>query len=205
MIGFFSSWAKQIVFAVIISTIIELILPDSKNKKYVKMVLGIYILFCIISPAINKKNMLSLENIDLEQYETTNSGQQTKTLNQSSMDERLQELYVQELQNNIKTKVEESGYDVHSCKVDAVLTGEEENQGINKISLVVSKKSADNKQKNNSNVKSVERVEIKIGLDKFLKDNEEDKTCTNSAEDLIKEISNYYNVSQDKIYIKINK
>ena len=48
MINFLSSWAEQIVLAVIIATIIELILPDSKNKKYIQMVIGVYILFNIM-------------------------------------------------------------------------------------------------------------------------------------------------------------
>ena len=50
MIEFMSSWAEQIVLAVIVATIIELILPKNKNKKYIQMVIGIYVLFNIISP-----------------------------------------------------------------------------------------------------------------------------------------------------------
>ena len=33
MINFLSTWAEQIIIAVIIATIIELILPNNKNKK----------------------------------------------------------------------------------------------------------------------------------------------------------------------------
>ena len=40
MINFLSSWAEQVILAVIIATILELILPNSKNKKYVQMVIG---------------------------------------------------------------------------------------------------------------------------------------------------------------------
>ena len=52
MIEFFSTWAEQIVLAVIIATIIEMLLPNNKNKKYVQMIIGIYILFNIISPIV---------------------------------------------------------------------------------------------------------------------------------------------------------
>ena len=58
MMNFLSSWAEQIVLAVIIATIIELILPNSKNKKYIQMVIGIYIMFNIISPIIKNKDIL---------------------------------------------------------------------------------------------------------------------------------------------------
>ena len=70
MIQFLSSWAEQIVLAVIIATIIELILPQNRNKKYIQMVIGIYILFNIISPIIkNKDTILTSGDYDLEKYE----------------------------------------------------------------------------------------------------------------------------------------
>ena len=68
MINFLSSWAEQVVLAVIIATIIELILPNSKNKKYVQMVIGIYVLFNIISPVIKNKDIFTFEEINLEKY-----------------------------------------------------------------------------------------------------------------------------------------
>ena len=34
MIKFINSWAQGIILAVIIATIIEIILPEGKNKKY---------------------------------------------------------------------------------------------------------------------------------------------------------------------------
>lgn len=37
--GWISSWAEQIVVAVIIATIIEMILPNGNNKKYIKAVI----------------------------------------------------------------------------------------------------------------------------------------------------------------------
>ena len=54
MIKFISSWAGGIVLSVIIATILEMILPEGKNKKYIKTVIGVYILFAIISPIISK-------------------------------------------------------------------------------------------------------------------------------------------------------
>ena len=70
MIEWISRWAEQIVVAVIIATVIEMILPNGNNKKYVKVVIGIYILFTIISPIITKisgKNLIDLE-FDYQNY-----------------------------------------------------------------------------------------------------------------------------------------
>ena len=90
MIQFLSSWAEQIVLAVIIATIIELILPQNRNKKYIQMVIGIYILFNIISPIIkNKDTILTSGDYDLEKYESSSN----YTIDQSSMDERIEKIY----------------------------------------------------------------------------------------------------------------
>ena len=98
MISFLSSWAEQVILAVIIATILELILPNSKNKKYVQMVIGVYVLFNIISPIIKNKEKLVFSEIDLDKYITTST-----KVEQSSMDARLEKIYLDELENNIKS------------------------------------------------------------------------------------------------------
>ena len=91
MINFISSWAEQIVLAVIIATIIELILPKNKNRKYIQMVIGVYVLFNIISPVIKNKEAISVENYNIEKYETNS----TYEIDQSSMDERIEKIYLE--------------------------------------------------------------------------------------------------------------
>ncbi len=68
MIEFLSSWAQGIIVAVIIATLIEMILPNSSSKKYVKVVIGMYILFTIVSPIIKKLGGkdINLNTIDIE-------------------------------------------------------------------------------------------------------------------------------------------
>ena len=48
MIGFISSWAEQIIIAVIVVTILEMILPKGNSKKYIQTIMGVYILYTII-------------------------------------------------------------------------------------------------------------------------------------------------------------
>ena len=102
MINFISSWAEQVVLAVIIATIIELILPNSKNKKYVQMVVGIYVLFNIISPVIKNRDVLSFEEINLESY----ANNTVSEVDQTSMDQRLEKIYLEELENDINSRFE---------------------------------------------------------------------------------------------------
>lgn len=133
MIDFFSSWTEQIVLAVIIATIIELILPNSKNKKYIQMVIGIYVMFNIISPLIKNKDILSVEEINVENY-TTNS---EYVIDQSSMDKRLEKIYLEELEENVTTKFEDAGYTVSKCEIDAELDTTQKNAGIHNINVKI--------------------------------------------------------------------
>ena len=207
MINFLSSWAEKIIIAVVISSIIEMILPDNKNKKYVKMVMGIYILFNIISPMINQKDLLSLDSFNFESYAVTKDEPQSKELNQSSMDERLQQLYVEELENNIKTKAEEEGYKVYSCKVDATLYGKENEQGINKVALVVSEKQENSNDTTNkkSDIQTINKVQINVGLNKFLNNVDEEIYNSNDNENGLRDfLSNYYQIDGKKISISIH-
>lgn len=140
MISFLSSWAEQVILAVIIATILELILPNSKNKKYVQMVIGVYVLFNIISPIIKNKEKLVFSEIDLDKYITTST-----KIEQSSMDARLEKIYLDELENNIKSKFKNAGIEIIKCTIDAELDTTKKNAGIHSIDVKV--KNVDDEQK----------------------------------------------------------
>ena len=68
---FLSYWLQGIVIAVIITTIIELILPNSNSKKYIKVVLGVYVVFNIITPIVNQffdSNFELSSIVDVDEY-----------------------------------------------------------------------------------------------------------------------------------------
>lgn len=144
MIEFMSAWIKGLGLAIIVVSILEMLLPNNKTKKYIRMVMGIYVLFTIISPFINQKDLLNSDGFDLEDYVET--GASTK-IDQSSMDERIKELYVQELEKDITKKLKEKGYGVISCKVKAKISDKEEETKINKIKIKVEKVAEDTSQK----------------------------------------------------------
>lgn len=133
MINFISSWAEQIVLAVIIATIIELILPQNKNKKYILMVVGIYILFNIISPIIKNKELFSIEKYNIENYETKTS----YALDQTFMDQRLEKIYLKELENTVIAKFKDNGFEVVKCDIDAVLDTTKKNAGIHSVTVKI--------------------------------------------------------------------
>ena len=159
MISFLSSWAEQVILAVIIATILELILPNSKNKKYVQMVIGVYVLFNIISPIIKNKEKLVFSEIDLDKYITTSA-----KVEQSSMDARLEKIYLDELENNIKSKFKNAGIEIIKCTIDAELDTTKKNAGIHSIDVKV--KNVDDEQKI-SKIKQEIIEEYEISEDKI--------------------------------------
>lgn len=159
MINFLSSWAEQVILTVIIATILELILPNSKNKKYVQMVIGVYVLFNIISPIIKNKEKLVFSEIDLDKYITTST-----KVEQSSMDARLEKIYLDELENNIKSKFKNVGIEIIKCTIDAELDTTKKNAGIHSIDVKV--KNVDDEQKI-SKIKQEIIEEYEISEDKI--------------------------------------
>ena len=119
MVTFLSSWVKNLSLALIVVSILEMILPNNKTKKYIKTIMGLYILFSIISPFIKNSNNLNLSEFNINSYaEGIVETSSNEVVNQESMDKRIKKIYVQELEKDITSKIKEKGYTVSNCKVD---------------------------------------------------------------------------------------
>ena len=139
MIEFLSTWAKNLGLAIIVISILEMLLPNNRTKKYVRMIFGIYIIFNIISPFINNKDILDVSSYDFNEYIGDYTSNQTNE-KQSSIDDKIEEIYIEELEKDIKTKIEELGYKVESCNVYATLSSKNEENYIEEIVLIVEKR-----------------------------------------------------------------
>ena len=121
MIEWISNWAESIIIAVIIATIIEIILPNGNSKKYIKVVIGVYVLFTIVSPVITKFTGETVEVsdiLDLDEYieeakETAKVQNTIQNNNQSS----IMEMYSSGIKDDIKAKIESKGYVVKNIDI----------------------------------------------------------------------------------------
>lgn len=213
MINFLSSWVKNLALALIIVSILEMILPNNKTKKYVKMVMGLYILFSIISPFIENSDKFDLNNLDLNSYveETQTTSSTGEELDQTSMDNRLNQIYKEELEKDITQKIEEKGYEVESCKVVAYIS--EDDGGIEKITLKISGKTNENEdnQENSSTIEDkivteVQKIQkVEINVSKNEENEEVEKESTNITKTDIKIIKDFlineYGVSEQCLKI----
>lgn len=163
MIENISSWAEQIIVVVIIATLIEMILPNGNNKKYVKAVIGVYILFTIISPIFKKGTTLDFDKRDYEKYfkqdETyTTMSESLITHNNQSVED----IYIMNLKEDMKQKLQEKGYQAEKIEVQVELQ-EEKNYGrVKEINLTISKMKEENK-KETSNISIAQVNTIQIG------------------------------------------
>ena len=158
MIDYFSEWAQNLTLAIVIVSLFEMLLPNNKTKKYIKVVMGLYILFNIISPFVKNDLSIQLENIVENSKSQTTS---TEAVDQTSMDTRLKQICKEELEKDIKQKIEGQGYIVESCKVDIKI---EEKTDIEKITLKVKKENKTNEEKENNKEEQEKQNDIQQKL-----------------------------------------
>ena len=192
MINFISSWTGGIVVSVVISTLLEMILPEGKNKKYIKTVIGVYILFSIISPIISKIKGGSLDTnslIDINDMFSKN------TVEVASIDTStsIEKIYITNLKQDIKNKLEEKGYKVNNISIIADTKDKTYGQ-IKQINLNISKIEKKNL------IEPINEVSIQINkTDTKVPDILPD----NVVKELKEYLSNMYDVEQN--IIKINE
>ena len=200
MVSFISSWAQQIIFAVIIGTIIQIILPEGKSKKYIKVVIGIYVLFTVISPVVGKDIDLNLEqyNINLES--------KTNTIEANTKND-INNIYITNLKQDIVAKLQNKGYD---CENVELKTSEEYDVEEIKIIGIYETKDDENdedEEENNADEnKKINEViinEVQIGTKENSIKDQVTKGIPKSEETKLKEyLSETYDVKEKNIKIE---
>ena len=196
MIEFLSNWVQGIIVAVIIATLIEMILPNGSSKKYVKVVIGMYILFTIVSPIIKKVGgkAIDLNTINTEKYEQQ-IAKSDNTISRKLEDNNtrsIKDIYVSNLKADISAKLKEKGYEVDTLDIQIK---DDENYTIEKITLKLIK--MEQKQERNNEI-VINTVEIGNTIaqknSKTLSDDEkqEVKDYINKTYDIEKKNINVY-------------
>ena len=195
MIEFLSSWAQGIIVAVIIATLIEMILPNSSSKKYVKVVIGMYILFTIVSPIIKKLGGkdINLNTIDIEKYEQQISKSDNTILRkfEDNNTRSIKDIYVSNLKADISAKLKEKGYEIDTSDIQIK---DDENYTIEKITLKLIK--MEQKQGKNNEI-VINTVEIGNTISQ-----KDSKTLSDDEEQEVKDyISETYDIDKKTINI----
>ena len=181
MVKIINSWAQGIVIAIIIATIIEIILPEGNNKKYVKVVLGMYIMFSIVYPFLNN---ISKKNINADSlFASINKSMESLKDNSVTIETNsyIEETYKTNLKEDITRKLNEKGYNVLDLKVYIETSDDERYGQINSMVLNIENKKEEEKE-------SIKQVNINIS--------QTEKTT--QEEEIDEEYRNYLNNRAEK-------
>ncbi len=194
MISWFNSWAQGIILAVIIVTILEMIVPEGRNKKYIKIVMGVYITFTIISPIITKVTGNNFE-LDVSKYEDLFNSNSVQGVNEitSLNNQSIENLYLNTIKTDIKTELDKEGYESKKINITADINVENEEAKIYKIDIEVAKKP------NEEEIKKVNKVEIGKSTEES---NVEEVTLSSGEVNKLKEVlAEKYEIEKEKIHI----
>lgn len=172
MIKIIRNWSEEIIIAVIISIIIENLIPEGKNKKYVKVVIGIFILYTILNP------IFSNLNYDFDFKNEFNYENSIETSSTFSND--IKDIYIKGIEEEVKKIVEKDGFIVNSVNVSVDKNYEE----IKEIQIILKNKEI-----------LIEPIIIGNSVQNQVAQN-------GQYENLIKDISENFSVDNQKIIIK---
>ena len=197
MISWISSWAQGIIMAVIIGAIIEMILPEGNSKKYVKIVIGVYVLFTIISPVISiitGKTIQVSDILELNKYieETENNSKLYVTLDEDNSN-NIKDIYESSLRNDIKAKVAAKGYNAKNIKLEIE---DDEEYTLKKIDIEIYK----NMEKDKKDIETIQNVDINISQ-KSTENDMQEKLSEKDKRKLKDYLSGVYEIDEKNINI----
>lgn len=198
MIKFINSWAQGIILAVIIATIIEIILPEGKNKKYVKTVIGVYILFTIIYPLINKFTKTNINTLIENTTKQMSTYQENNSL-KIDTDKYIESTYKKKIEEDIRKRANEKNLNITSLNV-YIETEDENRYGM--LNSLVIKVERNEASKKNNNVNQIKEVNISKDVQSNEIIENKDKTVTEKEINEFKEyINTTYYLEKEKIHI----
>ena len=202
-----SIWAQQIIVAVIIATIIEMVLPSGNNKKYIKTVIGVYILFTIISPILTNSYGKDFE-LNLSEYENYFKESETYTTLsegfEKSTSQSIENTYISSLKQDIKKKLENKQYEAEQINLEVELEDEKKYGEVKKMEIEIRK--IDNSITQNNNNETTNKIgvnKIEIGNETTLDTNKSKKQELDMSEkmELVQYLCEEYGVDINNITI----
>ncbi len=201
---FITSWVQGIIIAVIIGTIIEMLLPNGNSKKYIKVVIGVYIVFNIVSPIISKftGSEFKLDSvIDINKYEDKISSYEIDTKNlENTNSSNIKEVYILNLKKDIKAKIEDKGYIVNTIQIEIE---DNDEYKVKNINMTISKRNSKKEEIGEKKVNEIEKVNVKVKIEnKIIEETAEMTSITEKEINEIKEyVSSVYEINKNNINI----
>ena len=199
LISLFSQYIRNIMFFLVFSAIVGIILPNQKYKSYIALILGFILIILIIEPIFlfssqNMQDMVIKNEINFGEVMYTN---QADDLLEAEYD-LIASIYTEE----INKQLNEIAYEQELEIVSSYIEFDQTTGQLTYVELVV-RDIQSTKAKDNTEVTdiSVEPIMVSLGSSNKNVENEqieEDPKIKN----LKNSISDFYNLSDENIYIK---
>ena len=206
MIEFIKNWANQIIVSVIIATIIEMILPSGNNKKYIKIIIGLYVLFAIIQPIIVKVTgeSIAISNFNYEKYFDEDILEISTEEFENNNSKLIKQAYIDNIKEDIKSKIIKKGYKIINCNIEIEEDEYKDTYGtIQNISLKIEKQENEEEQDDNDII-NVENIDINISnntSNSNTNTTKESKLSDNEKIKIIEYLSDEYSIEKKNIVI----
>ena len=194
-----------------------MILPEGNSKKYIKVVIGIYVLFTIVSPVITKffgKEIKVSEILDLNEYiqEVEASSKMQESVENENTG-NITNIYVNGIKEDMKAKIEAKGYVVNNIELRIGNYDTYEIAEV-KLDIVTNKNSYQENDANKTNeveqVQQVEKVKVDILNNEIEEEkqeeqesnkNQENKLSITQKQEIKEYLSSTYGISMNNISI----
>ncbi|ABR48650.1 Sporulation stage III, protein AF [Alkaliphilus metalliredigens QYMF] len=199
-------WVVTILSVIIFVTFIEILIPNSNYKRYVNVVIGLLVMVIILSPL----NKLIRGDVDM----TESMLETSQKIEHLTMEKRLDSyeahqsemiigVYEDNLKKQIKMRIEDRmDYRVASIDLDIEVKDQANLGHINEISLTLHSQA--NEVIENANIELV-KVSVQISEKNNNTQDIKSISISNEEEDVIRELSDYYNIAKDNVFVQILK
>lgn len=195
VISYINSWLKDIVVLFILISIAELIMPKGNLKKYIRVVIGLLVIFTIINPFTKLFHLdFSLDKVvfNYAKPEIFNSSELEAFYKQQ--EKQIEKIYIKKVYDEFKNLIEtETEYELIDADISIIRDEDKYGEIDSAILYIKEKKSSKNNGK--ISIEKIDPIEIGHSISK--------ETIDSSNYENIKIlISENYGIEKDRINIK---
>ncbi|MGI6712993.1 MAG: stage III sporulation protein AF [Bacillota bacterium] len=195
---------RNITVLVLIAGFLEMLLPSSEMKRFIKVVMGLFILVSILNPLLSLLNknatceVLAWQDPMMKNQELNTILQKGKQLSQQ-MDEKATEIYAENTAKQIETVVK-LVKGVSKVEADVQISKSDKDNDYGKISrvmLVIGTK----QNSSSPALDSIKQVEVQIGPPKTQPEQDSEKAQLKYQ--VIETLQNFYNLNEEQIDVVV--
>lgn len=197
MIAIFTDWIKYIIFVVLFASFLELLLPSSSMQRFVRVIMGLFIMLAILNPIIGVVQQYLASTAQMPAL-STNAGNSLSIINEAKgvvneRDKISLEMYRKELSQQMRILIMAIDGVADTNVVVDIKTMNQKVTGIHSVVVYVKPGIS----ANNAKVATIEK--ISIGEEK----GKTEELYVDLKKRIIDVITELYQIPKDKIEIKM--